>query len=101
MGKKDGYYKIQWGIKPICATLKEELSFDPYQVRTQRSIERSVLLFFVTASLAPLLAWLSNSITWVKTFGMVQNRITRPPDGPILWVLPEYLGKGTTPNLQI
>ena len=45
------YYKLRWGFETNMRDTKEELGFDQYQVHSQRSIERSVLLSFVAASL--------------------------------------------------
>ncbi len=51
------YYKLRWGFETNMRDTKEELGFDPYQVRSERSINRSVLLSFVATSLTPLIAW--------------------------------------------
>ncbi len=51
------YYKLRWGFETNMRDCKEELGFDHYQVRSQRAIERSLLLSFVAASLTQLVAW--------------------------------------------
>ena len=51
------YYKLRWEFETHMKDSKQELGFDHYQVRGVRSINRSVLLSFVAASLAQLLAW--------------------------------------------
>ena len=51
------YYKLRWGFETNMRDTKEELGFDHYQVRSQRSINRSVQLSFVAASLTQLIAW--------------------------------------------
>ena len=51
------YYKLRWGFETNMRDTKEELDFDHYQVRSQRSINRSVQLSFVAASLTQLIAW--------------------------------------------
>ena len=44
-------------MKATCAIAKEEPGFDHYQGRSQRAINRSVQLAFVTARLDQLAAW--------------------------------------------
>ena len=51
------YYTLRWGFETNMRDTKEELGFDHYQVRSERSINRSVLLSFVAASLTQLIAW--------------------------------------------
>ena len=51
------YYTLRCGFETHMKDSKQELGFDHYQVRGVRSINRSVLLSFVAASLAQLLAW--------------------------------------------
>ena len=48
--------KWRWGLEPAFRDNKETLGFDHYQVHAQHSIERSVLLAFVAASLTRLVA---------------------------------------------
>ena len=50
------YYKLRWGFETNMRDTKESLGFDHYQVHSEVSIERSVLLSFVAASLAQLVA---------------------------------------------
>ena len=50
------YYKWRWGLETAFRDTKENLGFDHYQVHAEQSIERSVLLAFVAASLTRLVA---------------------------------------------
>jgi hypothetical protein len=62
------YYKLRWGFETNMRDTKEALGFDQYQVRSQRAIQRSVLLSFVAASLTQLVAWPAFEQSHAKTF---------------------------------
>jgi len=71
------YYKLRWGFETNMRDTKEELGFDQYQVHSQRSIERSVLLSFVAASLTQLLAWPAFEQAHAKTFPSLEPGLTQ------------------------
>jgi len=56
---------------------KEELGFDHYQVHSQQSIERSVLLSFVAASLTQLIAWPAFEKAYDRTFPSVEEGLAQ------------------------
>ena len=71
------YYKLRWGFETNMRDTKEELGFDQYQVHSQRSIERSVLLSFVAASLTQLVAWPAFEQTYTKTFPSLEQGLAQ------------------------
>lgn len=71
------YYKLRWGFETNMRDSKEELGFDHYQVRSQRSIQRSVLLSFVAASLTQLVAWPAFEKTHAKTFPSLEQGLAQ------------------------
>jgi len=50
------YYRLRWTFETGVHDSKESFGFDHYQVRSQTSIQRSVILSFLAASLTQLLA---------------------------------------------
>ena len=91
------YYKLRWGFETNMRDTKEELGFDQYQVHSQRSIERSVLLSFVAASLTQLVAWPAFEHAHTKTFpsleqGLAQMGIHCILRNPVLWAGSEFSG---------
>jgi len=71
------YYRLRWGFETNMRDTKEELGFDQYQVRSQRSIERSVLLSFVAASLTQLVAWPAFEQAHAKTFPSLEQGLAQ------------------------
>ncbi|RMH10910.1 MAG: hypothetical protein D6698_17185 [Gammaproteobacteria bacterium] len=71
------YYQVRWGFETNMRDTKEELGFDHYQVRSPRSIERSVLLSFVAASLTQLVAWPAFEQKHAQTFPSLEQGLAQ------------------------